>query len=292
MDCSSWTVVCVSGIIYQTNLMQFFLVEKVVFASSTLPVFLKLLSHDIRWQILKALAQSDLRVQELAGTVGRAQNLVSYHLLQLREQGLVHERRSIADGREVYYSLDLGQLRTLLQASGDELHPALGSPLPARYLGKDDLPPARVLFLCTHNLARSQMAEGLLRDRSQGRLEVFSAGNQPSQVHPLAVRAMQEMGIDISGQHSKSIDGFLWQSFDYIITVCDRARETCPIFPGDPVLIHWSTPDPSTVQGSQEVRYKAFRDTAVQLRTRIGYLLMILQRKKNGAVQTEIDREE
>jgi ArsR family transcriptional regulator, arsenate/arsenite/antimonite-responsive transcriptional repressor / arsenate reductase (thioredoxin) len=242
------------------------------------PYFLKLLSHDIRWQMLKALASSDLRVQELVELVSKSQNLVSYHLQQLRGQGLVHERRSIADAREVYYSLDLERMRTLYQASGEELHPALGEPAQPRFLGGADLPPARVLFLCTHNSARSQMAEGLLRDRSQGRIEVFSAGNEPSQVHPLAQKAMAEMGIDIGGQSSKSLELFLEQSFDYIITVCDKARETCPIFPGDPVRIHWSFPDPAAVEGSAETIYKAFKETAVQLNTRISYLLMIIQR--------------
>jgi ArsR family transcriptional regulator, arsenate/arsenite/antimonite-responsive transcriptional repressor / arsenate reductase (thioredoxin) len=263
---------------YQINLMQIDSMEVLMLGTSTPPIFLKLLSHELRWQILKALAQSDLRVQELVEAVGRAQNLVSYHLLQLRQQGLVHERRSMADAREVYYSLDLGQVRALFQAGVDELHPALGSPLPPRYLGGNDLPPARVLFLCTHNSARSQMAEGLLRDRSNGRIEVFSAGNEPSLINPMAVQALQEMGIDISRQTSKSIDAFLGQSFDYIITVCDKARESCPIFPDDPVRIHWSFPDPAAVEGSEEARYQAFKETAIQLNTRISYLLMVLQR--------------
>jgi protein-tyrosine-phosphatase/DNA-binding transcriptional ArsR family regulator len=242
------------------------------------PDFLKLLSHDLRWQILKALAGSDLRVQELVETLKKSQNLVSYHLHQLRGLGLVHERRSIADGREVYYSLDLERVVRLYQASGDELHPALGAPAQPRFLGGADLPSVRVLFLCTHNSARSQMAEGLLRDRSQGQIEVFSAGNEPSQVHPLAQRVMGEMGIDIRGQSSKSQALFLGQSFDYIITVCDKAREACPVFSGDPVRIHWSFPDPAAVQGSPEAIYQAFKETAVQLNTRISYLLMIMHR--------------
>jgi arsenate reductase len=137
----------------------------------------------------------------------------------------------------------------------------------------------RVLFLCTHNSARSQMAEGLLRNRSNGQIQVFSAGNQPSFVNPLAIRALREMRIDISDHRSKSLDQFLGQHFDYIITVCDRAREACPVFPGDPMRIHWSFPDPSAVEGSEDERYRAFRDTAIQLTTRIGYLLLMIRRE-------------
>jgi ArsR family transcriptional regulator, arsenate/arsenite/antimonite-responsive transcriptional repressor / arsenate reductase (thioredoxin) len=249
-------------------------------ALSTPPVFLKLLSHDIRWQILKALALSDLRVQELVECVGRSQNLISYHLLQLREHGLVHEHRSIADAREVYYSMDLEQVRTYFQASEEELHPGLKSPTTPRYLGGPMPDLARILFLCTHNSARSQMAEGLLRDRSQGQIQVFSCGNEPSEVHPLAIQVMQEMGIDIRSQVSKGIEVYREQSFDTVITVCDRARETCPVFPNDPVRIHWSFPDPAAVEGSEEARYNAFLETAVQLNTRISYLLLMLQRNR------------
>jgi protein-tyrosine-phosphatase/DNA-binding transcriptional ArsR family regulator len=249
------------------------------------PHFLKMLSHDIRWQILKALSGSDLHVQELVELAGKPQNLVSYHLGQLREQGLVHERRSIADAREVYYSLDLEQVRGLYQASGEELHPAMGQPLTPHYLDEHQFSPRRVLFLCTHNSARSQMAEGLLRWRSRGQIEVFSAGNEPSQVHPLAQRAMEEMGIDIRSQTSKSLELFLGRPFDYVITVCDKARETCPIFSGDPLRIHWSFPDPAAVQGSPQTIYQAFKETALQLDTRIGYLMMVIQRslrRENG----------
>ena len=246
------------------------------------PDFLKLLSHDLRWQILKALASSDLRVQELVELVNKSQNLVSYHLQQLRGRGLVHERRSLADAREVYYSLDLERMRALYQSSGEELHPALGTPAQPRFLGGAQLPPARVLFLCTHNSARSQMAEGLLRERSQRQVEVFSAGSQPSQVHPLAQRVMKEMGIDISGQTSKDLALFLGQRFEYIITVCDLARETCPIFPGDPLRIHWSFPDPAAVDGPPESIYQAFKETAIQLNTRISYLMLFIQRNWKG----------
>ncbi len=127
----------------------------------------------------------------------------------------------------------------------------------------------RVLFLCTHNSARSQMAEGLLRHVAGEEIEVTSAGTEPGRVHPLAIRAMRDVGIDISGARSKSIDEFLSQHFDYVITVCDRANETCPIFPGDPVRIHWSFPDPSAVEGDEDRQYRAFVDVRTQLTLRL-----------------------
>lgn len=127
----------------------------------------------------------------------------------------------------------------------------------------------RVLFLCTHNSARSQMAEGILRHFGGERFEVYSAGTEPSRVNPLAIRAMREAGIDISDHSSKSVNEFFGRHFDYIITVCDQANESCPVFPGDPQRIHWSFPDPSAVEGSEEVRYRAFERTARELTLRL-----------------------
>lgn len=243
------------------------------------PVILTLLSHRIRWQILAALAQSDRRARELVELLHQPQNLVSYHLQRLRRSGLVRVQRSRADGREIYYSLDMDRVRQLYFSAGESLHPAVSE---EGLQTGDVLPPklkARVLFLCTHNSARSQMAEGLLRVRSGGSVEAFSAGTAPTAVHPLAIRTLQEMNIDISAQRAKSVQEFLGQQFDYIITVCDRARELCPVFPGDPVQIHWSFPDPVEVEGTEEQRLAAFREIALQLNTRIGYLLMVIQRK-------------
>jgi arsenate reductase len=127
----------------------------------------------------------------------------------------------------------------------------------------------RVLFLCTHNAARSQMAEGMLRFLSGERFDVVSAGTEPGEVHPLAIRAMNEVGIDISAAYSKNVQAFVGQDFDYVITVCDRANESCPIFPGDPERIHWSFPDPSAVGGSDEARMAAFRRVRDELRQRL-----------------------
>jgi arsenate reductase len=117
----------------------------------------------------------------------------------------------------------------------------------------------RVLILCTGNSARSQMAEGLLRSLGGDRYEVCSAGTKPSVVRPEAIEAMLELGIDISGHRSKDVREFDGQHFDYVITVCDDANESCPIFPGDTERIHWSVPDPAVVEGSETARLAAFR---------------------------------
>jgi protein-tyrosine-phosphatase/DNA-binding transcriptional ArsR family regulator len=228
-----------------------------------------LLSTDLRWQLLKSLSQSDLRVQELTEMVGQPQNLVSYHLQKLREAGLVIEHRSIADGREIYYGIHLKQIRSLFKEIQDALHPGLISDR------KEDFPspPLRVLVLCTHNSARSQMTEGFLRAKSQGRLDVFSAGADPQPVHPMAIQVMGQYGIDIHTQQSKNQERFLEQTFDWVITVCDRARESCPIFPGKPTLIHWSIADPTAPSTSLQSQLDLFRSTALELEERITFFL-------------------
>ncbi len=124
----------------------------------------------------------------------------------------------------------------------------------------------RVLFLCTHNSARSQMAEGLLRHLAGDRFEAHSAGTEATHVRPLAVRAMDEIGVDISGQESKTLEGYLREPFDHVITVCDDANETCPFFPGAKNRLHWSFEDPSRAEGSEEERLTVFRS----VRDRIG----------------------
>ena len=131
----------------------------------------------------------------------------------------------------------------------------------------------RVLILCTGNSARSQMAEGLLRALSRGAVEASSAGTKPSQINPLAIAAMKEAGIDSSAHRSKSVEEFAAQRFDIVITVCDNAKETCPIFPGAPERIHWSFPDPATVEGSHEEKLRAFRDVRDGLQQRLQQLM-------------------
>ena len=252
----------------------------IVTASFSMPEFITLAGHEVRWQLLVALAQCDYRVYELVEMLQRPQNLISYHLQKLRQSHLVIERRSSADARELYYSADLPRLQRMYANAGAALHPAL---VPARQndgqLSAET--PVRVLFLCTHNSARSQMAEGIMRQQGGPLVAVFSAGTQPSRIHPLAIQSMSNMNIDMRGQRSKHLDEFIGQAFDYIITVCDRARELCPVFPGEPVQLHWSFPDPAEVQGTEQERLAAFANTTMQLKTRIEFLLMMIRRSKN-----------
>lgn len=138
--------------------------------------------------------------------------------------------------------------------------------------------PVRVLFLCTGNSARSQMAEGLLRFLGKDDFEALSAGSEPRGLNPLAIQVMDEIGIDISRQRSKYLNEFLDQQFDYIITVCVQANERCPTFPGDPTGIHWSYPDPVAAGGDEEARLKAFRKVRDELRERL-HLWILNQRK-------------
>jgi arsenate reductase (thioredoxin) len=127
----------------------------------------------------------------------------------------------------------------------------------------------RILFLCTHNSARSQMAEGFLRALGSGRFDAASAGTEARGLHPLAVQAMAEEGIDISLQESKTLDQFVSEPFDLVITVCDEANESCPYFANAKERRHWSFPDPSAARGDDETRFAAFRDVRDAIRERI-----------------------
>jgi len=131
----------------------------------------------------------------------------------------------------------------------------------------------RVLILCTGNSARSQMAEGLLRSMAGDRFDVLSAGTKPSYVRPEAIAAMRELGIDLTSHRSKSVDEFAGQAFDYVITVCDNARESCPVFPANTKRIHWSFEDPAAVEGEEAVRLSAFRDIRDQIAARVRQFL-------------------
>lgn len=246
-------------------------------ATTYAPQLFSLLGNDMRWKLVSALVRGDFSVNELQQKVNEKQNLVSYHLGKLRKAKLVSETPSIADSRETYYSLNMANLQRLFFSSGESLHPAL-TPNPEDSTPSSGGKRLRILFLCTHNSARSQMAEGLLRAKGEERVEVFSAGTEPSVVNPLAIEAMDRLDIDIRSQQSKSMGTFLGQHFDYVITVCDRAKDSCPIFPGAPEQIHWSLPDPSEVQGNRTRQLKAFEDTAQGLMQRINYFLMMLNR--------------
>jgi len=129
--------------------------------------------------------------------------------------------------------------------------------------------PIRVLFVCTGNSARSQIAEALLRQQGGTAFEVASAGTEPKGVNQLTVRALAEVGIDISGARSKSVTEFLDEEFDYVITVCDQARETCPVFPGVHESIHWGFDDPAAAVGDEAARLKVFRRVMNEISVRL-----------------------
>jgi len=131
----------------------------------------------------------------------------------------------------------------------------------------------RVLFLCTGNSCRSQMAEGFLQHLAEDRFEVVSAGTHPVGLNPQAVEAMREIGIDISRHRSKNVDEFQGQTFDYVVTVCDRAKESCPVFPGAKTVLHWSFDDPAQAQGPPEECMKVFRRVRDEIRAAIRQFL-------------------
>jgi protein-tyrosine-phosphatase/DNA-binding transcriptional ArsR family regulator len=236
--------------------------------------FLQLLADPLRWQLMRELARSDRRVNELTALSGKPQNLVSYHLRELRNAGLVSARRSSADGRDSYYSIDVARCGRLLCAAGAALQPGLHlepAPLEVPLVAIKRAP--RVLFLCTGNSARSQIAEALLQERSGHTVEARSAGSHPKVLHPNAVRVLADRGIDISGRSTKHLRRFTRMRFDRVITLCDRVREVCPEFPTHPVLAHWSIADPALAGDSDEATYPAFEQTTQELETRIRFLV-------------------
>ncbi len=272
------------------------------------PRFLRLAGHPLRWRLLSELARSDRRVGELCELAGQPQSLVSYHLRQLRDGELVSARRSLADGRDTYYVLDLARCGELLAGAGAALHPGLApagagaalhrgvEPAGARAALHPGLAPAggsrggvaraRVLFLCTGNSARSQMAEALVEALSEGAVHAVSAGSRPKPLHPNAVRVMRARGIDLAGRRSKHLAEFTGQRFDYVISLCDRVREVCPEFPGARA-IHWSVRDPARDPGTEDQTLPAFERTAAELELRIGFLLATID-QTNGNEEVTI----
>lgn len=234
------------------------------------PAFLQLVGHPLRWRLLRELAGSDRTVQELTVLVAQPQNLVSYHLGKLRHGRLVIGRRSAADRRDTYYRVALGRLGESLAAAGGALHPGLRLVPPSSDATAPAGPPARVLFLCTGNSARSPMAEGFARVRSGGRVEAHSAGSHPKPLHPTAVRVMRDdYGIDLGAHRPQHLDEFAGERFDRVVTLCDRVREVCPEFPGAAGAAHWSLADPSAEPDPEA----AFRQAAAELDDRITFLL-------------------
>jgi protein-tyrosine-phosphatase len=207
--------------------------------------------------------------------------LVSYHLRRLRDGGLVSARRSLADGRDTYYVLDLARCGELLVRVGASLHPGLASAVDSHTRPDRGVARARVLFLCTGNSARSQMAEALAEQLSEGAVRATSAGSDPKPLHANAVRVMRGRGIDLAGRRSKHLSEFIGERFDFVISLCDRVREVCPEFPGAPQAIHWSVRDPARGPGTDKQTLAAFEHTAAELEMRIGFLLEVI-RQTNG----------
>jgi len=254
--------------------MQFALMSPGVSPAVTPPEFLRLAGHPLRWRLLAELSRSDRVVSELTDLVGEPQNLVSYHLGKLRGGRLVSARRSSADGRDTYYRLNLERIGDSLSETGAALHPGLR--LARRKNGA--IRPAKILFLCTGNSARSQMAEAMARAMSGGAIHAYSAGSEPKSLHANAIKVMRETyNLDIARQTPKRFDVFEDKRFDWVISLCDRVREVCPEFPGRAEVIHWSIPNPATGE-PDEATYPLFQQTAAELATRIRFLLAALSK--------------
>jgi ArsR family transcriptional regulator, arsenate/arsenite/antimonite-responsive transcriptional repressor / arsenate reductase (thioredoxin) len=242
------------------------------------PEFVRLVAHPVRWSLMRELVHSDRTVRELTGLVGEPQSLVSYHLRQLRDGGVVSARRSSNDRRDAYYAIDLTACQEALQDAGGALHPGLclaPASLPRSRTGRSRRL-RRVLFLCTGNSSRSQIAEALLERMSAGTVEAASAGSHPKSLHPNAVRVLRKRGIDIRANRTKHLDEFASARIDMVITLCDRVREVCPEFLSRPEPAHWSIPDPALEGPTNRASYPAFVRTTAELESRIGFLLHLL----------------
>lgn len=231
-----------------------------------------MLSDPLRWQLVSELATSDRRVGELVDLVGRPQNAVSYHLAELRKAGVASARRSSADGRDVYYRIDLRRCRDLIAAAGAALHPSCALRPAASTRGHISGRPS-LLFLCTGNSARSQIAEAFAVHRSDGQVRAVSAGSHPKALHPNAVRVLAERGIDISGCSAKPLTRYTNRRFDRVITLCDKVREVCPDFRGSPASAHWSIQDPASSGSNDDTTYPSFVQVADEIEDRVDVLL-------------------
>jgi arsenate reductase len=184
------------------------------------------------------------------------------------QRAAVERQRSDLDRLDA----ELTDLELTVQAAGRARRSSEGNTM--------SVEPIRVLFVCTGNSARSQIAEALLRDFGGADFEVFSAGTEPKSVNPYAVRVLAEIEIDWSGARSKSVTEFLGRPFDYVITVCDRARQTCPVFPGNHNTLHWGLDDPAEVEGTDERKLEAFRRTRTEVATRLRPFIELARRAR------------
>jgi ArsR family transcriptional regulator, arsenate/arsenite/antimonite-responsive transcriptional repressor / arsenate reductase (thioredoxin) len=253
-------------------------------AATQPPAILGLLSDPLRWRIVSELGRSDRRVGELVQLVGKPQNLVSYHLAELRNGGIVSARRSSADGRDVYYRADLFRCRDLLGEAASTLHPGLSLATNQHRDGTPRRARPRLLFLCTGNSARSQIAEALVEHRSAGTVEARSAGSHPKPLHPNAVRVMAERGIDIADRSTKALTRFTRSRFDRVVTLCDKVREICPEFAGTGIAAHWSIADPAATGDSEAATYAAFEQVADDIEGRVALLLADIRTRQKERI--------
>jgi len=256
------------------------------------PSVLGVLAHDLRWTIVGLLVPGDLRTSEIVERTGQPPSLVSYHLARLRDAGLVSARRSSADGRDSYHCLDLDALGQAMAGAAGLIHPGLlsiaGRAQQAAGVARQAGPGiqsssrpvtsrpgdrAEVLFICSGNSARSPMAAGWLNHLGGGLVTARSAGVTPARLHPLAVAAMAEHGVDIAGHQATPVSACADSAFTQVITLCDRARENCGELLTTAAAVHWSIPNPAQAHPAD---LDAFRATARELRTRVGYLLPAL----------------
>ncbi|HSS92839.1 MAG TPA: metalloregulator ArsR/SmtB family transcription factor [Candidatus Dormibacteraeota bacterium] len=245
---------------------------------------LQVLGHRLRWQVVSELSRSDLRVGELTAATGQPQNLVSYHLRLLRETGLVHERRGSADGRDVYYSLDRRAVTMGLHRAIAALDPGAGMVAPAApFRGtRSSTSTTSVLFLCTGNSARSQIAEAILRQLAGQRVLVRSAGTHPVGVHRQVRRVLAARGIRAGTLRSKSFAEFSGQRFDYVVTLCDIARDELIRPAGKPQTRHWSIADPA-VRGGRTRVATAFERVTDEIQLRVEDLYADLLHRRSAA---------
>jgi len=187
------------------------------------------------------------------------------------QRAAIERQRSDLDRLES----ELTDLELTVQAAGRARHSSEGNVVSSK--------PIRVLFVCTGNSARSQIAEALLRDFGGADFETFSAGTEPKGVNPFAIRVLKEIDIDWSGAASKSVTEFIGLPFDYVITVCDRARQSCPVFPGSHNSLHWGLEDPAEVEGSDEHKLEAFRRTRTEVATRLRPFVELARRARQEA---------
>lgn len=251
---------------------------------------LKTLADPHRLEILNLIIEGIHTSRALSAATGLPKNLLSHHLKSLKEAGLVRVGRDPHDQRWVYHIPDSQRLTEVQFLLSHFLHPARIQPRQGAYGPGGQPAPyqpprhiqlekefrmtsnkTKVIFLCTGNSARSQMAEALLRQQADAEFEVYSAGTEPKGMNPYTVRVMEELGVDMSGQHSKSVREFLGHmNFQYVITVCDDAEENCPaVFLSQGQHLHWSFEDPARATGSDEDILAKFRDIRSQIDERI-----------------------